>query len=80
MVFTIAVNLVFMPMHFLGLAGMPRRIPDYPDGYLGWNSFITLGSFLTFFSLVLFLWIVAAVIFNPNKDKVNNNLLSRWVH
>lgn len=54
-IFTIAVNLVFFPMHALGLSGMPRRIPDYPDGYAGWNSIITLGTIQTVLSILMFL-------------------------
>lgn len=49
-IFTIAINLIFFPMHFLGLAGMPRRIPDYPDAFQYWNSFMTLGSNMTLIS------------------------------
>ena len=53
-IFTFAINILFFPMHFLGLAGMPRRIPDYPSGYSFWNNFMSLGSILTFFSILIF--------------------------
>jgi heme/copper-type cytochrome/quinol oxidase subunit 1 len=78
-IFTLGVNIVFMPMHFLGLAGMPRRIPNFADGYLGWNSIITFGTALTFVSIIIFLYIVAVTIFNPRRELINNQLTTRWI-
>jgi len=54
----IGVNLIFFPMHFLGLAGMPRRIPDYPDAYAGWNFVASIGSVLTFSAALFFFYII----------------------
>lgn len=66
-VFTIAINIVFFPMHFQGQAGMPRRIPDYADGFQYWNSFMSQGSAQTLFSLIVF-------IFNVRKIFEKNHL------
>jgi len=56
--FFIGVNITFFPMHFLGLAGMPRRIPDYPDAFAVWNKVSSFGSYLSVISVLLFFYIV----------------------
>ena len=51
----IGFNIAFFPQHFLGLAGMPRRIPDYALQFAEWNMWSSIGAFIFGFSQLLFL-------------------------
>jgi heme/copper-type cytochrome/quinol oxidase subunit 1 len=76
----IGVNLTFFPMHFLGLAGMPRRVPDYPDIFTFWNQIATFGSYISVIGLCFFLYGLYKAIYSNlpdvrSKRKKNFNFL-----
>lgn len=54
----IGVNMTFFPMHFLGLAGIPRRYSDYPDSLIFWNILRRVGSIVSVVSVLFFLFII----------------------
>jgi cytochrome c oxidase subunit 1 len=67
----IGVNLAFFPQHFLGLAGMPRRVVDYPDAFGSWNYLSSVGAYISSAGLgVFFVGMVYAFI---RKRKAANN-------
>ena len=65
------VNLTFFPQHFLGLAGLPRRIPDYPDAYSGWNAISSFGSLVSVIASMLFVYIIYNIFVNENYSSKN---------
>jgi cytochrome c oxidase subunit 1 len=67
----IGVNITFFPMHFLGAAGMPRRIPDYPDAFAGWNMIASIGSYISFAGALIFLLVLWRTF--TVGEKVGNN-------
>ena len=58
----ISLNITFFPMHFLGLAGMPRRIPDYALQFADFNRVATVGAFIFGFSQLIFLYVIVQMI------------------
>jgi len=64
---TVFLNVLFFPMHFVGLAGMPRRIPDYNLQFADWNAVATIGAFGFGFSQLIFVWVVIKCIKGGEK-------------
>ena len=67
----IGVNVTFFPMHFLGLAGMPRRYIDYPDAFAGWNMVASIGSYISAFGTIIFLVLIVEAFVVRRRAGVN---------
>ena len=61
------VNVLFFPQHFLGLAGMPRRIPDYNVAFANFNMISSIGGFLFGASQLIFLGVVIHCVWFSKK-------------
>ncbi|MFC6788237.1 cytochrome c oxidase subunit I [Methylobacterium komagatae] len=67
----IGANVLFFPMHFLGLAGMPRRYADYPEAFAGWHKVSTYGGHI--FGLGMFVFIIGVVLAFRSKERAADN-------
>jgi cytochrome c oxidase subunit 1 len=67
----IGVNLLFFPQHFAGMAGMPRRIPDYPDAFAGWNMISSWGAYVSALGGILFFFMLYKTL--ASKETVEGN-------
>ncbi|GAB5389415.1 MAG: cytochrome c oxidase subunit I [Alphaproteobacteria bacterium] len=65
------VNMLFFPMHFSGLQGMPRRYVDYPDAYAMWNAISSWGAYLSFASTLFFVFIAIYTLRAGKKVSAN---------
>jgi len=74
------VNITFLPMHFLGLNGIPRRYSDYPDMFLSWNVVCSVGRALSLSSIVLLLVLVleATVSGRVNSSSQSLRAAQEW--
>ncbi|MCA3282890.1 MAG: cytochrome c oxidase subunit I [Roseomonas sp.] len=67
----VGVNLTFFPMHFSGNQGMPRRYPDYPEAFWGWNYVASIGSLISVASFLFFFYIVWVTMRSGAKAAAN---------
>jgi cytochrome c oxidase subunit 1 len=71
--FFVGVNLTFFPMHWLGAAGMPRRIPDYPDAFYLFNKISSWGSYISAASFVFFFFLLFEAFYSSRKSATAYN-------
>jgi cytochrome c oxidase subunit 1 len=67
----IGANLAFFPQHFLGAQGMPRRYPDYPDAFWGWNMVSSFGAYISAASMFIFFYVIWRTF--TSGERVANN-------
>jgi cytochrome c oxidase subunit I len=67
--FFIGVNVTFFPMHWLGVAGMPRRIPDYPDAFYLFNKIASWGSYISAASFVFFFFLLFEAFYSSRESE-----------
>jgi cytochrome c oxidase subunit 1 len=67
----IGANTIFFPQHFLGLAGMPRRIADYQDAFAGWNYVSSIGAYI-FAAGILVFFVNMALAFARRRRAAEN--------
>jgi cytochrome c oxidase subunit 1 len=65
----VSVNVLFFPMHFLGLAGMPRRIPDYAVQFTNFNQIASIGGFVFGASQILLLIVIVKCVRSGEKAR-----------
>jgi cytochrome c oxidase subunit 1 len=67
----VGVNLIFFPMHFLGLQGMPRRYVDYPEAFALWNQVASIGYVITSLGVAVFLVMLLDAMVERRKAEAN---------
>jgi cytochrome c oxidase subunit 1 len=77
----IGVNLTFFPQHFLGLNGIPRRYSDYPDSFIIWNIWSSIGSYISI-SSIIFLIVILWEAQSSKRNTISiqtNNTNQEWI-
>ena len=76
----IGVNLTFFPMHFLGLAGMPRRYIDYPEALHGWNQVASYGAYMAGLGTIIFVVMILEAFIRKRRAENNpwGEVLQHW--